>query len=504
MLRAACAAAALLACLAAPVAGAPAKPPKLHPLHAEPDPEAGGRIVDSKGREVLLRGVNVNAFAEYWQGTPLPTVFPLDSKDPRRMAKIGWNAVRLLVSWSRVEPEPGRYDAAYLKRVSRAMDSLRREGIYTILDLHQDAWGASLAARQGEVCPPPSEPARGWDGAPAWATLDQGQPRCFTEFREASPAVYRSWQAFWADEAGPGGVGIQTRYVAMLRHLAQRFATKPGLAGFDLMNEPNAFGEQDEIRLSAMYTRALREIRAGERAGRGAPHLVLFEPSALWSAIGSGAPPDFERDRDVVYAPHVYTGGFDNGPITREAFQTARDEAAGFGGAPVLSGEWGSGPRRANDSGDPYFTDHQRLQDDFRFSATLWTWRESCGDPHVGGEGSPWGEFEVSCPSNRVAGMRTALVDQLTRAYVRAGPGRIRRASYDHRTGLFEAEGTAPAGRESDLLVFYPAGRWRGMRVNVRGLSPPSSARVSGGARLVTARSHGGSWAITIRAPKRR
>ena len=111
----------------------------------------------------------------------------------------------------------------------------------------------------------------------------------------------------------------------------------------------------------------------------------------------------------------------------------------------------------------------------------------------------------MSCPSNRVFGMRTALVDQLTRAYVRAGPGRIRRAAYDHRTGLFDAEGTAPAGRSSDLVVFYPAGRFGGMRVNVRGLSLPHQTRVSGGARLVTARSFGGrSWAITIRPPKRR
>jgi hypothetical protein len=34
---------------------------QLLPLHAEPDPVSGGRIVDSDGREVLLRGVNVNA-----------------------------------------------------------------------------------------------------------------------------------------------------------------------------------------------------------------------------------------------------------------------------------------------------------------------------------------------------------------------------------------------------------------------------------------------------------
>ena len=77
-------------------------------------------------------------------------------------------------------------------------------------------------------------------------------------------------------------------------------------------------------------------------------------------------------------------------------------EARRFGGAPVLTGEWGADPRRAA-SGDPYFLDHQSLQDEFRFGATLWTWRESCGDPHKVGDVRagrvpyPWGEFDVDC-----------------------------------------------------------------------------------------------------------
>ena len=67
-----------------------------HPLHAEPDAARGGRIVDARGREVLLRGVNVNALAEYWKGTAFRTVFPLARERPARMAAIGWNTVRLL------------------------------------------------------------------------------------------------------------------------------------------------------------------------------------------------------------------------------------------------------------------------------------------------------------------------------------------------------------------------------------------------------------------------
>src|SRR6187399_51357 len=51
--------------------------PLLPALHAEPDPVSGGRVVDATGREVLLRGVNVNALVEYWQYGSFPTTFPL-------------------------------------------------------------------------------------------------------------------------------------------------------------------------------------------------------------------------------------------------------------------------------------------------------------------------------------------------------------------------------------------------------------------------------------------
>lgn len=205
---------------------------ELPALGAEPDVERGGRVVDAEGREVLLRGVNVNALAEYWQGTDFPTVFPFGEADAAQMAEIGWSAARLLVSWSRVEPSPGVYDEAYLQEVDRAIEVLARHGLYAIVDLHQDAWGPTLAARPDEVCGATEQPALGWDGAPGWATLDGGAPRCTTAgIRETSPAVVAAFAAFFADSPGPDGVGIRTRYVRMLGHLAARWAQVESVAG---------------------------------------------------------------------------------------------------------------------------------------------------------------------------------------------------------------------------------------------------------------------------------
>lgn len=243
--------------------------------------------------------------------------------------------------------------------------------------------GPSLAAAPDEECSAGTEPAFGWDGAPAWATQDGGAPRCVpTGIRELSPAVRAAFGAFWRDEAGPDGVGIRTRYTRMVGHVAEWFAREDAVAGYDVMNEPNAFGADELAALGDLYGGTIAEIHAAESRARGFSHLVLFEPSITWSDLGVGVPPPFAHDENVVFAPHIYRGGLTSGPIPSDDFARARHDAAAFGGVPVLVGEWGSSPARASDPDDVYFRRHQALQDEFRFSATLWTWRESCGDPH--------------------------------------------------------------------------------------------------------------------------
>jgi hypothetical protein len=119
-----------------------------------------------------------------------------------------------------------------------------------------------------------------------------------------------------------------------------------------------------------------------------------------------------------------------------------------------------SDPRRASDPQDTYFAEHQRLQDESRIGATLWTWHESCGDPHKAGDVRAgnvpyvWGEFEVDCTTNTITGVRQDLVDALTRGYVRAAPGRLETTTWNP-TGALTASGVdAPA-------VFTPSYRFR-------------------------------------------
>jgi len=472
-------------------------------LQAVADPVDGGRIVDASGREVLLRGANVNAFVEYWQyDEDLFTTYPFTEEDADAIAAMGWTAVRLLVSWSRVEPVAGEYDEAYLDEVASAIAMLSERKVYTILDLHQDAWDASLAAPPDEVCEGDSVPAGGWDGAPAWATFDGGEPRCESGGqREFVPAVRAAWRAFWDDVEGPGGVGIQTRYIRMFAHLVSRFANDDAVAGYDLMNEPNLFETPDQPLLRTFYENALRAMREAEQAVGAPSRLFLFEPSVGW-ILGYPAPLPFEQDGQVVYSPHLYQGGITGGALEAGFARAAQEASELFQGAPVLTGEWGSGPERAADPEDDYFERHLSEQDAYRFGATIWTWREACGDPHKYGPArngqvpQVWGFFEVDCETNSISGPRTALVDVMRKMTVRFAAGPMSELAWSPDDGALEASG-ADARADNRMEIFVPTDDPSSVEVELDGLAELGSEPWYGGT-LFHARAEGGRWSIRL------
>jgi len=80
-------------------------------------------------------------------------------------ACISHSVVRLVVHWSRLEPERGH------------------------IDMHQDAYSAFIYTPESETCPEDAWPGNSWDGAPEWATLTDGPSACVTGDRDSAPAV---------------------------------------------------------------------------------------------------------------------------------------------------------------------------------------------------------------------------------------------------------------------------------------------------------------------------
>ena len=121
------------------------------------------------------------------------------------MAAFGFNVVRLIVSWSRLEPKPGQLDHGYINQIAETVNLARAHDIYVLLDMHQDAWGPHVFTPDGVSCPPGMDRAIGWDGAPEWATALTGTvATCRVVLREASLTVATSFQNFYLDvESGP-------------------------------------------------------------------------------------------------------------------------------------------------------------------------------------------------------------------------------------------------------------------------------------------------------------
>ncbi|MGI5489810.1 cellulase family glycosylhydrolase [Microtetraspora malaysiensis] len=458
---------------------ATAQPPRTKGLTLSAD----RRIVDADGNEVLLRGVNVNQLEDYFQKFPDKAVTrPLTEADFAGMEQMGFNVIRLALSWSALEPRPGHYDPAYLARISWAVETAAKHGLHTVIDMHQDAWGKGVNAAPGTTCENGS-PMHGWDGAPTWADRFDGAPKCEFTGRDISPAVARAFTNFYQDRDG-----IQTRLVAAWGMLAERFASEPMVAGYDLLNEPG-FGEAPPITsgvlLGRYYDRAIKAIRAGEK--RGFPHLIFFEPSVLWSGLGFevSVPKDFTDDRLLVFAPHLYNESItiDQGTgLTITSIERGFDlasRAAAYYGAGLWSGEWGW-------FGDPTsapikkYTDHE---DRHRIGGAFWVWKQSCGDAHAGAESTTGGNLMIEdCATGKDLPPPPEYVAELSRPYPRSAPGRLTSLTSDQASLTAQGEGAG-----CGLDVWFPGGARPDVRsaglTGVNARQTPGGWRISGCAR---------------------
>ena len=476
----------MLSVLLGTLAAAPASAQR---LQVERGPEAA--IVDDAGRQVLLRGINVNQLGDYYAFDPArPTTIPLSERDFADIAALGFNVVRLVLSWSALEPEPGRISAPYLARIREAVGWAKAHGLYVVLDMHQDSWGKFIATPAGEACPPGLGPAVGWDGAPQWATITDGLTTCrAADTRELSPAVAQAFQNFYVDRDG-----IQSHLVAVWERLAREFGGERAIAGYDLLNEPHPgflVGPNQAAALGEYYERAITAIRAGERAAPGGyPHIAFFEPSVVWSGFGTDSlpPPGFTDDPHIAFAPHLYAESITVdqkagvSTVSIEQGFAAAQQAAALYEAPLWNGEWAwfGPPERDTPKVERFIAQ----EDAARIGGAWWVWKQACGDPHVAGAPTFSGSLNpVSCPGDRPLGRAEAYARLISRAYPRDAPGRLDTLSADPATGGFRLTGRdAEPGGSCRLEVWVPERPGHGEpQLTGTGITAPAVRRVAGG-----------------------
>jgi endoglycosylceramidase len=516
-------------------------------LHVEHPHNGIPYIADDQRRLVLLHGAIPQGLIDFWNGTdptnatpdpfypidpaayngrcpansPFMPTPPLCQDDIAKMAAFGFNSVRLPLSWSVLEPERGHFNGAYLDRIAQVVDWARAQGMYVILDMHQNAYSRYVGA-PAEGIPH----LRYYTGAPAWATLTDGfHSKGYLNQREVNPAVLEADSSFWYDRNG-----IQDEYIAAVASIAARFKDDSTVAGYSIFNEPwpgwNLPPGFEDLLLFPFYRRVIDAITG---AGDGAPcwsgffmpavcgyrdlgvrdqrHLIFIDagllrevtdfPTHLGLPISSYA--------NLVLSIHAYThfytidhillneapdkanypwGGYD------QSYSLAEREAKAMSTA-LFVAEFGSPP-----SDDSLLLASQ-LQEEERHDVgfAFWTWIDNCS----GG----WGMYDgIDCsnhtPQAPQSGCLRAQRERLlARVYPRASADPNVTYRYDPNTGAFSLQATGNPGQAA-TLVFVPA-EVTG-QVTTSGNASQSVDAPGDGTRLVTIAPSGGPFSVTVSA----
>jgi endoglycosylceramidase len=127
--------------------------------------------------------------------------------------------------------------------------------------------------------------------------------------------VQAAFQNFWSDKKGPGGVGVQERYVQVLKEIATTFRHDPAVLGYDLFNEPwegwqkneadceSATGcpDLEQSLLGPFYVKAAKAVRAADPK-----HLVFAEPFLTFDYTGGSSLPAYGQPMNgLSFHPYV-------------------------------------------------------------------------------------------------------------------------------------------------------------------------------------------------------
>jgi endoglycosylceramidase len=553
-------------------------------------------LADPLGRRIILRGVAASGFEDQAyagaQGTrpqypydpaayegrcpantgrsPAPPLCELHASLPApvqpwspgseddfaQMRALGFDLVRLTINWSELEPRPGQYSSAFLRRVSQVVDWADQQHLYVILDMHQDGYSRFLSlASAGVPDPPACTPSDGQDGAPFWATVTDHQPSCaFFGQSQFNPAMAAAFENFWQDDrlgsngapipqGSSPGPGLQDHFIGALGFLARHFENDPAVLGYELMNEPlPGPADQVSIPVSNLYdfsdrylfpfyrraVEALTGVRDGlatcpRRDPMGARsscaprpiaqvshQQILFEPTGFTDTFDFAPQHSrpFTSYPNLVYSPHVYThvftidtisGGSDTYPPSYTfGYANAMADASAMHAA-LLVTEYGDAP--ADDG--TILRSMTAAQEESLSGSVFWTWKENCGSSSTKNCTNGWG---VYYPPSQVGGvpvaqngpLDTARVALLERAWPVATEGELVGYRFDPSSGGFFMKARASAASVVPTLVYLPPDDRQ--PVTVSGRARLVAVRnLPNGARLVSVQpTDRGEYALTV------
>ena len=227
-------------------------------------------ILDNYGRYSIFHGGNVVVKLPPY----LPTLdvfdyqFSLNTKeDLETMKRLGFNSIRLGVIWEAVEKKPGEYDMDYLNKVEQIINTLGENGIYTMVDAHQDVFSRNFC---GEGVPYFYVNEMGFDKKCDASALTRilgfvGVCKTLEDFNfrydeNGLPLIEDCVKHNFADYHVIAGfssayrnfyqnrANIQDKFVEFWKTVVKRFKGNKYILGYDLWNEPAPGGPMEDIK----------------------------------------------------------------------------------------------------------------------------------------------------------------------------------------------------------------------------------------------------------------
>lgn len=105
-----------------------------------------GRIYDDKNRQIFFHGMNIAVkVAPYLPKTDAyDKDWSFSKEDINNLTQSGFNAIRLGIMWSGLEPTKDQFNDTYLQELVKIVNTAGGAGIYTLLEFHQKVLSESF------------------------------------------------------------------------------------------------------------------------------------------------------------------------------------------------------------------------------------------------------------------------------------------------------------------------------------------------------------------------
>ena len=335
----------------------PSQHTRAYPVYVE------NGILKDNGKNILLRGVNVAQSFKYRSRESYDFYFGKVTEGDFKWIREAWgfNFVRLLFEWYAFEPTEGVWDVTYLNNYAKRVSWAAENGIYVLVDMHQDLYGEGFHA----------------NGAPSW-TCDSIY---YEDARE-------HWLPIWWMNYYQGGViacfdhfwnsrdYLWKHFGETWRRVAAKFKDHPYVLGFEFLNEPfpGSYGpyqfEKEVLYDFYSYLGSIIRNEAPEK-------LLFFEPSVMRGAGFTLSLPPLPFDQKI-YAPHYYDPTIHEGGEYKQSRKglyygilSDRLQEAKYQNAGVILGEYGAwGPDLVGTA--RYLDDLLDVADELKMGTAFW------------------------------------------------------------------------------------------------------------------------------------